>query len=218
MRGSVAAVVAVIGVTAAVADAPKTGTDPGQVIPGPFSAYVVAGGPAQPPSEPVQTDDRRNYADSARAGKFHDLVTRYGLDPVVAVFIREPAPAENQPLGQLLKTLDGAVQKHKDARLHAFAVFLGLKQDFLKDETRVAQVRRIEEFANKAGIKEMPLALDLAESERSKKFDLAPGNTVTVLIWSNHVVFAKFAFTADKPLDEAVVKTVLAEVEKLVKK
>ena len=73
--------------------------------------------------DPVQTEERQNFADLSRSGKFHDLVTRYGLDPTVAVFTREAPPAEDAPLGKLLKSLDDNVQKFIDAArgLEAFS-------------------------------------------------------------------------------------------------
>jgi hypothetical protein len=195
-----------------------TGTEPGQVLPGPFNAYVVFGGPRQQASEKVQTEERRNFADPTRAGKHHDLVTRYGLDPVVAVFTRAAPPAEDAPLAQLLKSLDAAVQKNRDARLHAFAVFLRLRQEFLLDDTRIPQARAIEQFATRLDLKEVPLALTQAENERTKAYNLAAEAETTVIVYENLKVRAKFTFTADKPLDDAALKAIEAEIQKTVKK
>lgn len=204
--------------TGIVVAADPTGTQPGQVLPGPFNAFVVFGGPKGTATDPVQTEERQNFADPTRAGKFHDLVTRFGLDPTVAVFTREAPPAEDAPLAQLIKQLDAAVQKKRAARLHAFAVFLGLKTDFLKDDTRLPQIRAIEQFATKIDLKEMPLALDQAESDRTKAFNITADDQVVILLYDNLKVRARLAFTADKPLDEAGIKAVMAEVEKMLKK
>src|SRR5436190_16060379 len=86
---------------AAARDA-KTGTQPGETLPGPFRAFVVTGpAPAASP-EGLLPEERQNLGDPGRVHKFHDFVTRYGLDPVVAVFSREAPPATDQPLGKLL--------------------------------------------------------------------------------------------------------------------
>ncbi|MBX7106590.1 MAG: hypothetical protein K1X57_21115 [Gemmataceae bacterium] len=191
--------------------------EPGEVLPGPFSAYIVAGGPKPPASEPVQTEDRQNFADPTRVGKHADLVTRFGLDPTVAVFTRE-SPADDAPLGKLLKQLDLAVAKNKNNRLRAFGVFLRLKDDFLKDDDRIPQAKAVEALATKAELKLVPLALDQAESARTKSWKLGADDQTTILLYENHRVKAKFTFTADKPLDDAGVQTVLDAVAKLVKR
>src|SRR5947209_17542346 len=104
MRRGLSLLVAAWAVTAlAAGDEPKTGTEPGNVLPGPFRCYNATG---------------------ARAGKFHDFVTEYGLDPTVAVFFREPVPSEDQPLGKLLQQLNAAVGDSHGGRFHAFAVLL----------------------------------------------------------------------------------------------
>jgi hypothetical protein len=200
------------------ADPPLQGTEPGNVLPGPFSAYVVFGGVKPEPKEPVQTEERQNFGDPTRLYKHSDLVTRFGLDPTVAVFTREAAPSDDSALVKLLKQLDDSVQKYQARRLRAFAVFLRLKDDFLKDDDRIPQARSIEQFAAKSAIKQTPLALDQAESDRTKKWNIGPDDQVVVIVYENHKVRAKFAFTAEKPLDDAGVQAVMAEVQKIVKK
>ncbi len=207
----------VTGMTIA-ADPPTKGTEPGNVLPGPFSAYVVFGGVKLKATEPVQTEERQNFGDLTRTNKHHDLVTRFGLDPTVAVFTREAAPADDAALGKLLKQLDDAVQKNRASRLRAFAVFLRLKDDFLNDDDRIPQARAIEQFATKTAIAETPLALDLGDSKRTKDWNIGADDQVVVIVYQNHKVRARFAFTAEKPLDDAGVQAVLAEVQKLVKK
>jgi hypothetical protein len=205
-------------ITGFLVAADPTGTDPGQVLPGPFNAYVVFGGPKGTSTEPVQTEERQNYADPSRVGKFHDLITRYGLDPTVAVFTREGAPAEDSPLGKLIKQLDAAVQKNRNARLHAFTVFLGLKNDFLKDDTRIPQIKAIEQLATKLDLKETPLALDQSESDRTKAYNIPNDDQVVIIFYDNLKVRAKLVFTNDKPLDEAGLAAVEAEIKKMLKK
>lgn len=186
-------------------------------IPGPFRAYVVFGG-SKPKSDVIMTADQQNYADATREGKFHCLVTRSGLDPTVAVFVRGEPPAEGQPLAKLIGELDAAAVKHPNSRLKTFAVFLGLRTDFLRDDTRAAQIGAIKEFAAKAGLKVTPLALDEIESDRTQSFKIDGESNVTVVVFENQVILKRFAFTADKPLDDDGVRAVMAEVEAIVKR
>ncbi|HTK76455.1 MAG TPA: hypothetical protein VL371_14415 [Gemmataceae bacterium] len=208
-----------IGSTAigfAAAQDGKVGTQPGETLPGPFRALVVTG--PTPPASPegLLPEERQNLGDPGRVQKFHDFVTRYGLDPVVAVFSHDPPPAADQPLAKLFKELDQAVEKYRTGRLHAFGVFLTLRGEFHRDETLSSQIKQIEAFGQQAGLKNVPLALDQVESERTKAYGIAPADAVTVLIYSNQVVRARFSFSADKPLDDAGVQAILAEVTKLV--
>jgi hypothetical protein len=218
----VVAAMTVLASMAIAADPLVQGTEPGNVLPGPFSAYVVFGGTKPEPKEAVkettQTEERQNQGDLTRIFKHHDLVTRYGLDPTVAVFTRDAAPGDDSALGKLIKQLDDNVQKYQSRRLHAFAVFLRLKDDFLKDDDRIPQTRSIEQFAAKSAIKLTPLALDLAESDRTKKWNIGADDQVVVIVYQNLKVTAKFIFTTEKPLDDAGIQAIMAEVQKMVKK
>ena len=200
----------------AAAQEVKVGTQPGETLPGPFRAYVVTGDKATTPAGVVLSADRQNLGDPGRISKFHDFVTRYGLDPVVAVFVRDNPPGADQPLTKLFKQLDAAVDKHRNGRLHAFGVFLTLKGEFFKDDQQSAQVKQIETFAQQAQLKNVPLALDQAESERTKSYQLGLEQVVTVVIYNNLKVTSRSAFTLDKPIDDAGVQAVMAEVNKLV--
>ena len=54
------------------------------------SAPRFVTGPMPPASpEGLLPEERQNLGDPGRVQKFHDFVTRYGLDPVVAVFAHE---------------------------------------------------------------------------------------------------------------------------------
>src|SRR5947199_4247446 len=211
--------IATLGLTAigfAAAQGGKVGTQPGETLPGPFRTYVVTG--PTPPASPegLLPEERQNLGDPGRVQKFHDFVTRYALDPVVAVFAHDPPPAADQPLAKLVKELDQAVEKYRTARLHAFGVFLTLRGEFHRDEALSSQVKQIEAFAQQAGLKNVPLAIDQVESERSKAYQIAPVDLVTVIIYTNQTVKARYSYTADKPLDDAGVQAIMAEVTKLV--
>jgi len=197
-------------------EAKPTGTQPGQVLPGPFPALVVFNPDAPKAPEGVLSEDRTNLGDLARVGKFHDFVTRYGVDPTVAVFSRELPQGGDQPLGKLLQALDQAVGKNRNARLHAFGVFLTLKGEFLQDVAQPAQTKQIQDFAAQLQPKNVPLALDRVESERTKAYDIPADATAVVLVSVNQTVQARHSFTADKPIDDAAIQAILGDVNKVV--
>jgi hypothetical protein len=199
----------------AARDAKPTGTQPGQVLPGPFTGLIVTNPDAPNPPQGVVSEDRSNLGDLARIGKFHDLVTYYGLDPTVAVFARQ-LPQADQPLAKLIQALDQQVAKHRDARLHAFAVFLTLRGPFAEDASQPKQIKQIRAFAEQLHLVATPLALDRTESEQAKSYDIPTDATVIVLTFVNQTVQARHGFTSDKPIDDAAIRTILGDVQKLV--
>jgi hypothetical protein len=194
----------------------KTGTQPGQVLPGPFRALVVVNPDAPKQPEGVLSEDRANLGDLARVGKFHDLVTRYGVDPAVGVFSRELPQGGDTPLAKLVKALDEAVGKSRNARLHAYAIFLTMKNDFTQDVNQPVQIKKIQDFAEQVQDKNVPMGLDRAESERTKAYDLPADASVVVLTYVNLTVKTRHAFTADRPLDDAAVQAILGDVNSLI--
>jgi hypothetical protein len=191
------------------------GTQPAQILPGPFRALVVTNPDAPKLPEGVMAEERSNLGDLARVGKFHDFVTRYGVDPTVGVFARE-LPQGDQPLGKLLQALDQTIAKNRNARLHAWAVFLTLKGDFLQEVSQPLHIKQIQDFAEQLQLKNVPLGLDRVESDGTKAYAVPADATVVVLAYVNLTVQARHVFTADKPLDDAAIQAILADVNKLI--
>jgi hypothetical protein len=197
-------------------EASTGGTQDRQVLPGPFPAYVVTGQVTQPPADGVMSEERQNFRDVGRIGKFHDFVTQYGLDPTVAIFSHDAPPSADQPLGKLLQGLNQAVDKNRGARLHAFAVFLTLKGEFLQDESQSAQIKQIESGAEQLKLNNVPLALDRTESGRTKAYGIPADASVVALVYVRQTVQARFTFTVAKPLDDAGVQAVLDATNKMI--
>jgi hypothetical protein len=123
-------------------DDPKAETKtelPPDVVPSTFRMFLVSDkrfdSLRDPETKmPLKGPDGKEVPDPKnREGKIHCLVCEYGLNPVVATFIRADAGSldAESSVGKLLKGVDALVAKHRADKLAAFAAFLRL--DF-KDE------------------------------------------------------------------------------------
>src|SRR6476619_1212274 len=129
------AVLSAVAVLALSAAGPVRGQ--GEDVKQGFRAFIV-----KEPRFPA--DDIRN-----REGKMQDLVTEHGLNPVIAVFSRVVTTDAAHPLAAVVKKLDDLAENkdYKVKRLGTYMVFLALKNEFRKDETRDAQIKAIAQFA-----------------------------------------------------------------------
>ena len=103
----------------------------------------------------------------------------------------------------LVKKVDEATAKHKKQDLASFVIFLEKS-----DETE----KKVQSFADKAGIKETVLALD--NPAGPKGYNIAKEAEVTVLLYVGRKVKANFAFEKGK-LTAAEVDKILKEVPKI---
>ncbi len=177
---------------------------PGALIPGPFHVLNLTG---------------------PRAGRYHSLVVRYGLQPVAAVFIQPEGGDkindwlkgldEGQPLATLLKKLDDVTANNPDAMLGAFAVFSAGKDEEL------AIRNKLNALPKTLGIEKLVLAVaDELRQEGMKPWQVkaADGSDpeVTVVIYNRHKVLHAWTFTKDKPLTEKDISTIATAFDKLV--
>ena len=88
-----------IALTEPMAQNGPAGARVGQTLPGPFRAFVVTGDKPKPSAEGLLPSERQNLGDYGRVGKYLDFVTRYGLDPCVAIFSARNPPGQWQPIG-----------------------------------------------------------------------------------------------------------------------
>lgn len=199
-----------------VAQEKKDGPAPtGEQITSGFRAYVVA--------EPrFPKGDVRN-----RVGKMQDLVTDHGLEPTIAVFCRTVSTDIVSPAGFLVKKLDALqeVKEYKARRLGAFLVFLALKDEFRKDESRDARIREIEQFVSAIMPKHTTIALAEATETpdgtntplvpaQVQAMGIGPEDDIVIVFYDRFHVIKRWKFAASKPpteedlkaLDEAVAK------------
>jgi hypothetical protein len=186
---------------------------PGAEIPGPFHVLNVTG---------------------ARKSRYHSLVVRYRLQPVVIVFVNPPkndlsdwlkALDEGEPLATLLKKLDDVATTNPDANLGAFAVYktetdAGEKKedDKIEMDYSLPLQNKLEKLAETLGVTTMVQTLaDKRRWEAMKDWKLSedPEN-ITVVMYNRHKVVQTWNFTKDKPLTTAEATKIAAVFDKLV--
>ncbi len=167
-------------------------------MPGPFHAYNVTG----------------KYK-----GRYHSQISEFGLEPMVMLFTRETEFSD--PLKDLLKQVNNAVEKNPTARLHPFLVVqsddlpevIGVDPDpavaSKDDDKRIELATKLEDQAKALMIPHIDILL-------AGKADLAKYNL-------NDVGFAFYLFQRDKvtasrvvkkgdKLDDALVKEIMKEL------
>ena len=117
------------------------------------------------------------------AGKTLCYFCRYGKRPVAAIFTREL----NDDVVNLIKKTDDAVERHRDARLAAFVVYL--QKDTAKAEQQLKQLAKTKRLLH------TPLTILKESSENLRiKYGIAPNAAVTVMSWRDLQVRSSQAF------------------------
>jgi hypothetical protein len=175
----------------------------GKNLPGPFHPYNVTG---------------------PHKDRFHCLISEHGLDPMAMIFSKNVDFSD--PLPNLLKRLDTAIDKNPNTRLGAFVVFLpdGLpdvvgssdkdqKANTKNDDARLELVKKIEAFGSDNKLKHVVLCLD--NKSDVAKYELSDENLVTIVLYAKLKVVAVHAL-AKSDFTEAAIDKIMADVaEKL---
>lgn len=94
-----------LAAAAAAQDTPPPPGQPGGLIPATFRAYMVSDDRFPPKEKTADRPDGRDERN--RTDRMHDLVSEYGISPVVAVFVRtDPAKLADSGVVKLAKALD----------------------------------------------------------------------------------------------------------------
>jgi hypothetical protein len=164
----------------ASADPCKSGLAPNQK-PGPYSALVCVG---------------------PQRGAQHCYICDAADRPIVIVFAR----TLSDPLGKLVKQLDGAVKEHKTAELRSWVTFLA------DDQTRMDP--KVVQWAQKFAISNVPCAV-FEDTVGPPTYLLAREADVTVLLSVKQKVVANFAYRADE-LNDAAISDIVKMVPKII--
>lgn len=136
------------------------------------------------------------------AGKKNCLYCEAGDSPTALVFARN---ADDPNLEKLIVALDEAAVKNARLEMCSFVVFC------TSDEKLEAKLKAL---AEKCKLKKLVLAIDAETGP--EKYNLNKSADVTVVLYKDRIVAANHAFEKGK-LGDADVKTVLSEVDQLVK-
>lgn len=166
-------------ISSAAADPCKSGPQPNQ-RPGPYSSLVCVG---------------------KERGQQHCYICESADRPIVIVFAR----TLSDPLGKLVKQLDGAVKEHKTAELRAWVTFLG--DDQTKLDPQVVQWAQKNALTVPCAVFEDPVG--------PPTYLLAKEADVTVLLSVRQKVVANFAFRAGE-LNDAAIADIVKSVPKIV--
>lgn len=131
------------------------------------------------------------------AGKKNCLYCQNGENPVAMVFARTADDASTQ---KLIKKLEEVTAANSKADMGSFVVFL-------TDDDKAEKT--LTKFADDAKLKHVILAID--NPAGPKGYDVAKDADVTVVLYTDHVVKANFAFAKGKITDkdiDAIVKDV----------
>lgn len=168
----------------------------GQMLPGPFRAYIAHGN---------------------RQDKFHDPIDERGLNPTVAVFVRTPPPPAGDlgAVTQLLQRLNALVGERISDRFGAFAMFLWLEKDYLDDDKHEQLRQTLSGLGANAKLDKIELGLEPTNSSQVQAYKINPKMDVTVIVYDRMTVRYRAEFGAGKPLDAAAINAIIAEAEKM---
>ena len=168
----------------------------GKDLPGPFIPYNVTG---------------------PHRGHFHSLISEHDLDPMVMIFHKNVDFAD--PLPNLLKKLDVAIDKNPGTRLGAFVVFLPddladvVGRDDKADDARRGLEKKVADKAADWKLKHVVLCLDSRADV--EKYHVSEANVATVVLYNRLKTVAVFALPQSDFTDAAVEKIMTAVAEKL---
>jgi hypothetical protein len=128
---------------------------------------------------------------------------KYGGQPMVMVFTR----TADEQVAELVKQLDHELAEHSDKKLAAFVNLLGEDRETLESEAK--------KFAGDVKAEHVPIVVPVEFENGPADYGINPEAQITVLVAHKGKVTANHAIGADG-LDEATVKAILEDVEKIV--
>jgi hypothetical protein len=156
----------------------KSGPQTGEKVPGPFHPVNVTG---------------------AHKGEKFCLFCVNGENPVAMVFAREHSPE----LGKLVKKIDEATGKNKEASMGSFVVFLSDKEGLDKELAAAAE---------KHEIKNTVLSID--NPAGPSKYNVAKDADITVVLYVDRTVKANHSFKKGE-MKDADIDTIVKDIPKI---
>jgi hypothetical protein len=166
---------------------PQEPSAQGEFISGPQVGKIVPG-----PFHPLNVTGES-------AGKKDCLFCRNGDHPVAMIFARQTSPE----LTSLIKKTDECTAKHSDCSMGSFVVFLSDSENL---------EGQLKELAKKEAITKCVLSIDNPAGPPNYK--VAKDAEITVVLYTEHVVKANFAFKKGEMKDKNV-EMIIADVTKI---
>jgi hypothetical protein len=179
-----------VGVSLAVLNGVGMGMPQGQLKSGPQVGEMVPG-----PFHPLNCNGEF-------AGKKQCLYCINGTNPVAMIFARESTPQ----VTKLIKKIDAATAKNKDAEMGSFVVFLNDKEGLDKQLTDLAKAENLQQTI---------LAVDNAAGPEG--YNVAQDASVTVVLYRKHTVIVNQSFRSPGDLTDTVIDGIVGDVSKIVK-
>lgn len=134
-----------------------------------------------------------------QAGKKFCLYCKNGTNPVAMIFARECSPS----LVKLIKKVDASTAKHSKCEMGSFVVFLN-------DDEGLAT--KLKGLADKQKIKHTILSID--NPAGPAKYNVSKQADVTVVLYTDHMVKANYAFKKGELKDKDI-DHIVADVQKI---
>jgi hypothetical protein len=135
-----------------------------------------------------------------KAGEKFCLYCVNGENPVAMIFAREPSPE----LATLIKKIDAVTEKNKGHEMGSFVVFLNDKEGLDQE---------LKQMSQQAGLKKIVLAID--NPAGPEKYKVSKDADVTVVLYTEHLVKANYAFKKGQLKDKDIEK-IVSSVSKIV--
>lgn len=244
-----------LAAAATAQDTPPAGPPaglPGGLIPATFRAYMVADDRFPPKEKTADRPDGRDERN--RTDRMHDLVSEYGISPVVAVFVRaDPAKLTDSGVVKLARALDANLkvvdetvksqeerikrQEYRANKLSGFVQFLRIEgapkqvtvtkadgtsevkeldAEYPDDEKGEAVREDVRRLAKEAAAPNVPFGLAPVAGKAVTDWKIAPGDEVTVVLYSRFRVHKRWTYPAAGPTDEQVAE-VMREMDTMIK-
>jgi hypothetical protein len=146
--------------------------------------------------------------------KFHSLITEYGLNPTVMVFVQGADTTNaDAALPSLLQQIDQYIVERPKTLLSAFAVFLfnDLADVVKDDDMRKAHAEELVKLKAAAKLQQTVLTLDSAAALQKAGYEIDPQAQVVVVLYDK--VKVKRIYTFKTAMTKADVDTVVKEVK-----
>src|SRR5262245_40133128 len=243
-----AGLLTLVGLAATAQDPPKEDPKiplPPDVVPATFRMFLVTDKRFEPlkdaEGKPLKGPDGKPMPNPKnREGKIHCLVCEYGLNPVVAVFVRPEAKmlGADSGVGKLIKGLDSLIPKNRADKLAGFVAFLNVEggtkvvtvktkradgteaeekieqdKEYPDDEKRDVYASDIRDFEKALAAPNVPFGLAPTKSKSITAWDIKDDDVTVVVYYHLRRYGEVWRFKSFKDLTDEKVAEILKAAE-----